>query len=169
MSELLSNWWNTVPEGAYFLLGGLVVFTVMLVRSSMHPTVFALVAWPGTLAHELAHVLVGLLLGAKPCEFSLFPKNMGNGRWQLGSVGFSNMTWWNGPWTAMAPMLLAPLAILLTVEWAYPALAGGDLGGALVRLLLCALFMQAAWPSSTDFRVAAPGLFILGLIGVVLY
>lgn len=162
-------WWDTVPDGAYFLLGGLVLFTFALVRSSLHPTVFALVAWPGTVAHELAHAIVGLLLGAKPCQFSLFPKNMGNGHWQLGSVGFANMTWWNGPWTAMAPMLLAPLSILLTVEWAYPVLAGGELGGALVRLAMCAMFLQASWPSGTDFRVAAPGLAVLGLIGLLLY
>lgn len=159
------DWWNALPGGALFMEILMLGMTVALVRSSMHPTTFALVAWPGTTAHEASHGLVGLLLGAKPCEFSLFPKKAPDGEsWILGYVAFSNLKWWNAPFTAMAPLMLAPIAIWLVAEWAYPWLAKDDLPAAAWRLGVCCLIFQASWPSRQDFKVAAPGLLVLGLL-----
>ncbi|KVP39521.1 hypothetical protein WJ87_04605 [Burkholderia ubonensis] len=146
------------------MLLALFLLTFGLVRCSLHPTVFALVAWPGTLAHELSHAAVGLVLGARPTSMSLWPKSLGNGRWQLGSVEFTNLKWWNAPWTALAPMLLAPLALVLAVIWAYPVWAAGDLTATSIALYVCATMLQASWPSSKDFEVAFPGLVIIGLV-----
>lgn len=167
--ELCLAWGQALPPGAVACLVALLIVTVCLVRAGFHPTVFALIAWPGTTAHELSHALIGGLLGAKPASFSLLPKNLGEGRWQLGAVGFTNLRWWNAPWTALAPMLLAPMSISLATEWAYPVFADGDILGGGWRLLLCALFLQASCPSSVDLKVAAPGLAVLAGLVVFLW
>lgn len=164
MREFLVSLAAEIPANAYWMYLTMGVMTALLVRCSLHPTIFALVAWPGTLAHELSHAAVGLCLGAKPASLSLWPKSLGNGQWQLGSVGFTNLKWWNAPWTAMAPMLLAPLSLYLAFVWGYPAWAAGDLKAALVPLYFCAVMLQASWPSSTDFEVAFPGLVVLALL-----
>lgn len=153
-----------IPDGAYGLYIVLFLLTFALVRAALHPTVFALIAWPGTLAHELSHATVGLVLGAKPTSMSLWPRSLGNGRWQLGYVEFSNMRWWNAPWTALAPMLLAPLALTLALAWAYPAWVAGEFGSAGIALYVCATMLQASWPSSKDFEVAFPGMVVIALV-----
>jgi hypothetical protein len=155
---------DSIPAGAYWTFGFLFFITFVLVRSALHPTVFALIAWPGTLAHELSHASVGFVLGAKPASMSLWPKSLGDGRWQLGYVEFTNLKWWSAPWTALAPMLLAPLSLGLTLVWAYPAWSAGNLGSAALALYVCATLLQASWPSTKDFEVAFPGLVVVGLI-----
>jgi hypothetical protein len=169
MNEFLGELIDGIPTGAYGMYILLFALTLALVRCSLHPTVFALIAWAGTVMHEASHLIVGAVLGAKPTSVSLWPKSLGDGRWQLGSVGFTNMTWWNAPWTAMAPMLLAPLSLYLALAWAYPALAAGDLSHGGVALYLCATMLQASWPSSTDFEVAFPGLVIIGAVVAFLW
>lgn len=164
MSEFFGEIIDSVPAGAYSMYIILALATFVLVRCSLHPTVFALVAWPGTLAHELAHAAVGAVLGAQPTSMTLWPKSLGDGRWQLGGVGFTNLKWWNAPWTAMAPMLLAPLSLTLALVWAYPAWASGDIFAAAPALYVCATMLQASWPSSTDFEVAFPGLVVIGAV-----
>lgn len=169
MAELLLSWWNGLPAGAYWFLGMLLAGTGFLVRAGLHPTVFALISWPGTTCHELAHAAIGFLLNAKPRSFSLLPKNLGDGRWELGHVGFINLRWYNAPWTGLAPMLLAPLAVLLTTDWAYPAWAAGDLVGSMWRLAFCVVMLQASCPSSTDLRIAAPGLAVMSAAAIYLW
>ncbi len=169
LGGLLFGVLNDLPAGAYWLLALQLALTTWLVRCATNPTVFALVAWPGTVAHELLHLITGLLLGAKPSAMGLFPKSLGNGRWQLGYVEFVNLRWWNAPWTAMAPMLLAPLSLVLTVGWVHPLWLTGDFTGAALGLYLCATLLQASWPSSTDFEVAFPGLVVLALLAAWLW
>jgi len=94
---------------------------------------------------------------------TLFPKNLGGGRWQLGAVSFRNMRWWNAPWTAMAPLLLAPLSVWLTLLVVAPQWESGNTLFGTFTLGLCSVILQASWPSTTDFRVALPGLVILAM------
>lgn len=164
MLTYLANWVEALPGDAIALELVMLGLTLALVRSSMHPTTFALLAWPGTVAHESAHGLVGLLLGAKPCEVSLIPKQNPNGGWTLGYVAFANMRWWNGPPTAMAPLMLAPLAVWLVADWVYPWFQAGFMLEAAWRLALCSLLFQASWPSGQDFKVATPGFIVLGFL-----
>lgn len=161
MADFFGELMAGLPTGAYGVYAVLFVTTYGLVRCSLHPTVFALVAWPGTVAHELSHFLVGKILGGKPSSMSLWPKSLGNGRWQLGSVSFTDLKWWNAPWTALAPMLLAPVSLLLVLTWLYPAWLAGDLRSAALALYVCATLLQASWPSSQDFEVALPGLIVI--------
>ncbi|GBG14360.1 major facilitator transporter [Novimethylophilus kurashikiensis] len=161
MQAYLAFWFDALPPAALALEVLMLVLTIVLVRSSMHPSTFALVSWVGTVTHEASHGIVGLVLGAKPCELSLFPKQNADGSWTLGYVAFSNMRWWNAPFTAMAPMLLAPLAIWLVADWAYPFIVAGDTLGSLWRTSICSIIFQASWPSKQDFKVAAPGLAVI--------
>jgi hypothetical protein len=73
---------------------------------------FWIVVWPGTAVHEILHWIVGKLLGAKPVHFSLIPKHKEN-ETILGSVTFSNITWWNGLPIGMAPLFAIPACIWL--------------------------------------------------------
>jgi len=164
MGEFLGQLLGGIPTDAYGVYLALALLTAALVRCSLHPTVFALVAWPGTTCHEASHLLVGVLLGAKPTSLSLWPRALGNGSWQLGAVEFTSLKWWNAPWTAMAPLLLAPLSLTLTLTWVYPSWATGDFTSAAIALYVCATILQAAWPSVQDFEVAFPGLVVIGAI-----
>ena len=71
----------------------------------------ALLSLPGTIAHELAHFIVGTLLLAKPRGFSIWPRAHGD-TWRLGSVSFGNIGLLNGAFVALAPLLLLPIAWL---------------------------------------------------------
>ena len=71
--------------------------------------IYALVALPGTLAHESAHFIVAFMLGARPEFPSLVPVRTERG-WRLGSVAFRVGHARALP-IALAPLLLAPLAL----------------------------------------------------------
>lgn len=169
MREFFERVLRDLPADAYAMYAAMGLMTFILVRCSLHPTTFALVAWVGTLMHELAHALVGAVLGARPASMTLWPKSLGNGQWQLGGVSFTNLKWWSAPWTAMAPMLLAPLSLFLAYTWAYPDWAAGNFTSAMPALYICATILQASWPSSTDFEVAFPGLVVIGAVSAFLW
>src|SRR6266568_7257714 len=82
------------------------------VRNSMWR--IALLSLPGTIAHELTHFVVGLLLLAKPRGFSIWPTAEGS-TWRLGAVSFGNIGLLNGGFVALAPLLLLPIAWLCVV------------------------------------------------------
>lgn len=107
----------------------------------------------GTFLHELMHFCVGFLLNAKPVSFSLFPRKA-EGGYVLGSVQFSNLSWYNTIPTAMAPLLL--IVVANQFDTYFFQFVGGE-GGVKVELLylFCmAIIIDNAIPSSTDFRVA---------------
>ncbi len=91
------------------------IFVALLraVRNSMWRV--ALLALPGTIAHELAHFVVGLLLLARPRGFSVWPRAQGH-TWRLGSVSFGNIGLLNG---AFQDIKLGGRSLLL-----YAALGG---------------------------------------------
>lgn len=146
---------------SWLVAGALAVWLKSLMTS---PSSMVALSFFGVVGHELAHYLVGFICGAKPQSISLIPEKQSDGSWVLGTVSFSNLTWWNSVPTAMAPLLLLPLA-MTGLHYAIPSalneqaylLAGGE-------IFLAAVCMHAAWPSSTDIAAAAPGLFILGLV-----
>jgi hypothetical protein len=77
------------------------------------PRFFSLVSLPGTVGHELLHVLVGTLTLAKPVKVSLIPKFHRDGSATLGFVKFSNIRWYNALWVGFAPLLALPAAAWL--------------------------------------------------------
>ncbi|WP_298128424.1 hypothetical protein [Ferrovum sp.] len=122
--------------------------------------VVSFIRLPGTVAHELCHYFVGLLLNARPTRIVLWPVRAGN-RIVLGEVSFQNLTWYNAALTGMAPLLLAPAA------W---SIISGPTGSGYHEVVMAwfeAVLLVSALPSATDFRIAfrftAPPLLLVGL------
>lgn len=135
---------------------------LMRIATSAHP-VFFLFTVSGTLCHELAHFFVGLLANARPVGFTVVPRWIGRGRrgqggsgaghWELGSVTFANLVWYNAAPAALAPLLL--LAVPLAAAW-WRTRAGVHYGAPdLAAAFLLAPQLLSFWPSPVDWRLAA--------------
>jgi hypothetical protein len=135
-----------------------VLVALAIIRLSRHAGmwIYALVALPGTLAHELAHFIVAWILFAHPRFPSLVPIRMEGGGWRLGSVAFRADHARALP-IAMAPLALAPIALW----WAGTFLhaASWPLYG--VHAWLVAAMVTASMPSRVDFKLAMPALIVL--------
>jgi hypothetical protein len=151
----------------YLLPSAALAFLIsMLARA--HPIFFIFTA-AGTLCHELAHFCVGLLVGAEPTGLTIIPRRTGRD-WQLGSVTFANLRWFNAAPSALAPLLvlLVPFAVAAwrtRTGWRFEPL---DLA---LAWLLAPQFLSF-WPSTTDWRLAArswPWLVILPIIAGLLF
>jgi hypothetical protein len=113
---------------------------------------FTLLVLPGTLAHELSHWLLGILLNGRPSSFNLLPRREGRG-WIMGSVSFANLRWYNAFFIGMAPLLLLPLAYWALV-WRLdlkPTLRWQEV----VAVYLIANLVYACLPSWMDIKAAA--------------
>ena len=110
--------------------------------------VFSFCVLPGTLTHELLHLLVGAMTGAKPVSMNLFPTRQPDGRIALGSVTFENLRWFNAAPTCLAPLLGLPVVWLIAKArvaeaWSFEQWDLLIWAGLSAQLLSC-------WPSSTD-------------------
>jgi hypothetical protein len=130
-------------------------------RLGMWP--YALIALPGTLAHELAHYLTALLLFAKPAFPSLVPQRTSHG-WRLGSVTFRAGIFRAVP-IALAPLLLAPLAL----AWAAGLMAPASGAVYFLHAWVVGALVSACLPSSADFRIAVPALVVIGAVAGLLW
>jgi len=119
---------------------------------------YALIALPGTLAHELAHYLMALLLFAKPSFPSLVPERTAHG-WRMGSVTFRAGIFRAVP-IALAPLLLVPLAL----TWAAGLMAPATGPVYFVHAWVVGGLISACLPSSADFRIAVPALLVVGVV-----
>jgi hypothetical protein len=124
----------------------------------------ALLSLPGTLAHELAHLLVGTLMYAKPNSVSLFPRRSGKS-YVLGSVSFRNVSLFNGAFVAFAPLLLAPVGYLCVLQGSGALTRGDYLAWSLWSVLAGNLFFSAL-PSWQDFKTGVPSLLMYSAIGI---
>ena len=115
LALLYQRWiyFSTDPEVLATLFNNrflLILLVIVLLRikyttySSMWAS--ALVNIPGTILHEMMHYIVGLVLNAHPCNFTIFPRKSPDGYYVMGSVGFRNVTFYNAIPSAMAPLLL---------------------------------------------------------------
>ena len=156
MVDPIFNWWRegmallSTPD--YIQLG--VVF--LLLRASMRLGMwpYALLALPGTVAHELSHYTVALLLGASPSFPSLLPERSERG-WRLGSVAF------RAGLLRSVPIVLAPLALLpIALAWAVVFLPAAPWPMRLLHLWLISALAYASLPSRADLRIALPAVAI---------
>jgi len=104
------------PVDVLCILGAMVIMHVCRYAGMW---VYALTALPGTVAHELAHFSVAFVLGARPAFPSLVPVRTQRS-WRLGSVAFRVGHARALP-IAMAPLLLAPLALWWAAALLHPA------------------------------------------------
>ncbi|HEY8133008.1 MAG TPA: hypothetical protein VII12_14100 [Thermoanaerobaculia bacterium] len=128
----------------------------------------ALLSLPGTIAHELTHLVVGFLVHAKPHGFSIWPRRSGNG-WILGSVSFRNIGLLNGAFVAFAPLLLLPIAWLCLIHVLMPLWIEGQFGWWLLAGYLAATALFAALPSFQDIKLGGVSLVLYAAISVLLW
>jgi hypothetical protein len=151
----------------YLLPSAALAFLLWMV-SNAHPFFFVFTA-AGTLCHELAHFSVGLLLGADPTGLTVIPRRKGR-VWELGSVTFANLRWYNAAPAALAPLLvlLLPFAVALwrtRPGWQFEPFD-------LALTLVLAPQWLSFWPSPVDWRLAArswPYLIIIALGAALLF
>jgi len=128
---------------------------------------FALLSLPGTIAHEAAHLAVGLVLGANPSAVSFWPRRAGKD-WQLGSVTFGNVTFWNGAFVTLAPLALLPLSYALFTDLLLPLWSQGAWGWWLLAGYATAAVFVAALPSAADLRLGARSIAFYAGLGLAL-
>lgn len=152
-----------------YLLPSAALAWLIWIGSSAHPAFFVFTA-AGTLCHELAHFSVGLLTNAEPVGLSVVPRRIarpGKGHnWELGSVTFANLRWYNAAPAALAPLLVLLVPVLVAWwrtrhGWVFEPL---DLA---LMFLLAPQFLSF-WPSPVDWRLAARSWPYVPLLALVL-
>ena len=170
-------WWNS-PELYYTLVDNrffLIVLVIVLLRISRVTYrslwLCALINIPGTLLHELLHLVVGGFMNARPCNFTIIPKRDVSGGYVMGSVGFRNICFYNAIPAALAPLLLLPIGFYIN-RYVLP-LIPMNLTNYILYVLLQTIIVQNAVPSQTDWRIAGMYkrgiLLYLLLFGVIVY
>ena len=133
-----------------YLLPSLALAFLFWMLASAHPGFFVLTA-AGTLCHELAHFSVGLLTNAEPIGLNLIPRRKGR-IWELGSVTFANLRWYNAAPAALAPLLVLFLPLVVAAWRTRPGwhFEPVDL---LLAVLLAPQYLSF-WPSPVDWKLA---------------
>lgn len=149
-------------DNRFYLI--LLVVILIHLKNATYRSMFmsALVNIPGTFLHELMHFLVGLVMNAKPCNFTLIPRRGENGNYVMGSVGFTNITFYNAIPASMAPLLLLPIGFYIN-RYLLPLMPPTFVNYVLY-VLVQTIIIENAMPSSADFRVAK-----MHFMGVILY
>lgn len=149
---------SALPHGAMLAFG-----CALLMALRRWPLGYAIALWPGTVLHELLHYIAGVLCGAHPVSISLLPCRQQDGSWELGSVSFSRLRWWNSLPVALAPMALLPAGGWVMIEsLSFPLLSSSGTG----LKLAAAQCLLAGWPSRRDWAHAMVGLLILAVIAL---
>jgi hypothetical protein len=137
-------------DALLYLLPSLLLAVLIRFLATLHP-LFFFFQLSGTICHELAHFLAGLVTGARPVSFSLIPRRTGNA-WQLGAVKLTQVRWYNAAPAAMAPLSIAliPLAVAL---WRTRAAWSFETFDIALAFLLAPQFLSF-WPSPADWKIA---------------
>lgn len=156
--EFLQSFFNN----RFYLI--LLVIVLLHLKNATYRSmlVCALVNIPGTFLHELMHFLVGLFMNARPCNFTLFPRRGDDGNYVMGSVGFTNVTFYNAIPASMAPLLLLPIGFYIN-RYVLPQIQPTFVNY-ILYVFLQTVIIENAMPSGADFRVAKKY-----FLGVVMY
>lgn len=156
--EFLQSFFNN----RFYLI--LLVIVLLHLKNATYRSMLmcALVNIPGTLLHEMMHFLVGLFMNARPCNFTLLPRRSSDGNYVMGSVGFTNITFYNAVPASMAPLLLLPIGFYIN-RYVLPQIPP-TFTNYILYVFLQTVIIENAMPSGADFRVAK-----MYFLGVVLY
>jgi hypothetical protein len=158
---LMLERFTALPTVTHLLIGFmLVVQYVFAPRLGMWA--FSLFSLPGTIAHEMGHWLVALVLGAKPSFPNIIPKRE-DGTWALGSVRVSPNI------LTRIPIALAPFGLLPLGVWYAVAHSEASGGWYLVHIWVASTFIAASLPSKQDWIVALPAIICVGGCGLIYY
>ena len=139
-----------------YLLPSAALAVVIGILARIHPFFFLLTV-AGTICHELAHFVVGAIVGAGPASLSIIPRRLvhkdGRTQWRLGSVTLTEVRWYNAAPAALAPLLilLVPLAVAWWRTRGPWRFGPWDL---VIALALAPQFLSF-WPSRPDWIIAA--------------
>jgi hypothetical protein len=160
------------PEPWHHFAGVLLVIVLAVLQGRVGRIgAFWQICWalPGTLLHELSHLLVAAVTGGRPVGFSIVPRRDAGrgagGRWVLGSVTISRP----GPVSAL-PSGLAPLGLNAVAYYLYRGWGGWFPQDLLHTLLMYAaiyLFCYSSIPSGQDVKVALSSPFGLLFYGAL--
>jgi hypothetical protein len=125
----------------------IVIVAAIIIKWCESSQLFWILAWPGTVVHELLHAAVGLLLLAQPGNLKVLPETIDGVR-VLGSVEFSNLSWYNKLPIAVAPLLAIPIVFIATTMLAFSATVAG-----FATVWILASILSQALPSSQDWQV----------------
>jgi len=139
---------------------------MILVRRTGY--LIALLSIGATWLHECCHLACGVLLGAKPISFSLWPRREGD-KWVLGSVGFSNLNVCNSAFVAFAPLGMIFIGYGIFQYWMIPAFTAADYVIWVVAGYGVACSFYACLPSTTDLKVGALSALMYALVGYGLW
>lgn len=137
-----------------FILILLVVFLIRLKYATYRSMwMAALINIPGTFLHEFMHFIVGVFMNAHPETLELFPKKSPDGDgYVMGSVAFSNLTFYNACPTAFAPLGLLVIGYCLNRFW-LPQIVPTYLNY-IGYVLLQTIIIENSIPSSVDVKQA---------------
>lgn len=146
-------------DNRFYLI--LLVIILIHLKNATYKSMFlcALINLPGTILHEIMHFFVGLILNARPCNFTILPRKSDKG-YVMGSVGFTNITFYNAIPSSMAPLLLLPIGFYLN-RYFLPNMTP-TFTNYVLYVLLQTIIIENALPSSADFRVAKQ--YFLGIV-----
>jgi hypothetical protein len=139
------------------------VFWKLCFRAICYRPLVNLVMLLPVFLHELLHFIVGAITNAKPNSFSIIPNRV-----KAGSVGFTNIRWYNAIPTALAP-LLGLVSLSVAAIHGLPSNIHNITGqGALVLFALSPL-LYGCWPSSVDWKLSLRGwpVYVGGIVYLV--
>ena len=122
------------------------ITTLIMLFARGYPSFWILI-WPGTVAHELMHWVVGKVLGAKPGKIEILPEKFQHGKVRtVGSVIFYKANWFNALPTAAAPLLNIPL-VFISSQHLHPGLTWLNV----VLVWVLASILTQSIPSMADW------------------
>ncbi|HEY0490206.1 MAG TPA: hypothetical protein VGD30_11875 [Telluria sp.] len=134
-----------------YLLPSAALALVIRILARTHPFFFLFTVL-GTISHELAHFVVGLVTGARPASFTVIPRRVGQ-HWELGSVMLTRVRWYNAAPAALAPLLVILLPFAVASWRTRPGWSFQPTDLAIAFALAPQLL--SFWPSGGDWRLAA--------------
>jgi hypothetical protein len=149
-STLAPAWLCRHGDVLIYLAPSIVLALLIRALSARHPFFF-LFRMAGTICHELAHFVVGMLTYARPAAFTIIPRKVGHG-WELGSVQLTRVRWYNAAPSALAPFLVVVLPFLVAAWRTRSGLHFTWLDVALAFAV--APQFLACWPSKVDWKIA---------------
>lgn len=130
-----------------------ILFAILIRYLSKRHPIFLLFLLTGTICHELGHLIIGAITGAKPASFSVIPRRDGaGGGWTLGTVGFTNLRWYNAAPAALAPFLILVVPLFVAYWRTYAGLHF-ELIDLALAVALAPVFLSF-WPSRVDWKAA---------------
>lgn len=92
------------------------VFLLLSRRIDIVSILFSILFLPGVILHEFSHFIAARLVGVRTGKFSVVPRNLGNGKMQLGYVETASSDVFRDSLIGAAPLLLGGILIIYIAQ-----------------------------------------------------